>query len=175
MIEYSTPAVYHCTDKALDELDKVQRRFLRAAELTAKDALLLHNLAPLQTRRDIALLGLIHRTVLGKGPPQFQKWFYNEVDKANKPNTLRNAKRHDKQLADLLGFGHAELLRRSFLSLVRVYNSLPQEAVNCKTVSKFQRWLQGVVKRKAEHDEESWETCLNKRRQWVERPRSRSF
>ena len=33
------------------------------------------NLAPLESRRDMAMLGLIHRTLLGQGPPQFQQWF----------------------------------------------------------------------------------------------------
>ena len=33
------------------------------------------HLAPLQVRRDIAMLGLIHRTALGKGPPPFAEHF----------------------------------------------------------------------------------------------------
>ena len=39
------------------------------------DALRSFRLAPLRVRRDIALLGLIHRTVLGRGPKQFQELF----------------------------------------------------------------------------------------------------
>jgi hypothetical protein len=34
-------------------------------------ALITFHLAPLATRRDIAMLGLIHKTILGKGPTQF--------------------------------------------------------------------------------------------------------
>ena len=62
-LEFSTPVVCHCTVTALEDLDRVQRRFLREVGLSPEEALLEYNLAPLQTRRDIAMLGLIHRTV----------------------------------------------------------------------------------------------------------------
>ena len=38
-------------------------------------ALLNFNLAPLATRRDIGMLGVIHRTALGKGPSQLKQHF----------------------------------------------------------------------------------------------------
>eukprot|EP00969_Alexandrium_andersonii_P279798 12368234-Alexandrium_andersonii.AAC.1 len=38
-------------------------------------ALLRFRLAPLAVRRDIALLGLVHRAALGLGPPQLQQIF----------------------------------------------------------------------------------------------------
>ena len=55
----------------LQRLDRIQDRFLEELGLSAAEALLKHNLAPLSTRRDIAMLGLIHRTVLGCGPNTF--------------------------------------------------------------------------------------------------------
>ena len=57
-------------------MDKVQKRFVREMGLTEEEALLHYNLAPPGTRRDMAALGLIHRTVLGLGPPHFKKWFF---------------------------------------------------------------------------------------------------
>ena len=36
---------------------------------------MIFNLAPLETRRDVAILGLIHRTVLGCGPRHFASMF----------------------------------------------------------------------------------------------------
>eukprot|EP00969_Alexandrium_andersonii_P029728 1298020-Alexandrium_andersonii.AAC.1 len=39
-------------------------------EISGRCALFRFRLAPLATRRDIALLGLVHRTVLGQGPPR---------------------------------------------------------------------------------------------------------
>ena len=72
-LEHATAALYHATDTALRKVDRVQDSFLRAAGLTKEEALLQYRLAPLSTRRDIAMLGLIHHTVLGQGPKHFQK------------------------------------------------------------------------------------------------------
>ena len=69
-IESRTPALYHAADTVLARLDAVQRRFLRELGITEAQALLDHNLAPLETRRDIAMLGVIHRAALKLGPPQ---------------------------------------------------------------------------------------------------------
>ena len=68
-----------CTTLAtteLDLLDRVQKRFLREVGLTEEEALCDYHLAPLKCRRDIAVLGLIHRTVLGLGPAHFRNWFF---------------------------------------------------------------------------------------------------
>ena len=69
-IESRTPALYHAADTVLARLDAVQRRFLRELGITEAQALLDHSLAPLETRRDIAMLGVIHRAALKLGPPQ---------------------------------------------------------------------------------------------------------
>ena len=165
MLEFSTPAVYHYTDGVLAEFDKVQNRFLRAAGLTEEDALLKYNLAPLQARRDMALLGLIHRTVLGNGAPQFQKWFSRST-KPEQPDTRGKRAGHEKQLHDHLGFGHSELLRRSPLSLVRVCNKLGKEVVESTIVSTFQSKLQGVLKKSVREGNDKWKNCLNRRKQF---------
>ena len=44
-----------------------QEKLVAAAGLTELEALHECKLAPLAARRDMALLGLMHRTVLGKG------------------------------------------------------------------------------------------------------------
>ena len=70
-IEYRTVAIYHAYNSSHEELLHV-RQILLAAGLSAVEALCNFRLAPLSVRRDIALLGLIHRTVLRRGPKQFQ-------------------------------------------------------------------------------------------------------
>ena len=75
-LKFATPAVFHATATTLEKLDKVQSIFLKEIGLTELEALEKYNLAPLSVRRDVALLGVVHRTVLGKGPPQFRRWFY---------------------------------------------------------------------------------------------------
>ena len=77
-VEYRTPAVYHATCTVLKPLDQLQERFVHETVVTTLEALMEFNLAPLSTRRDIAMLGLIHRTVLRKGPEQFQQFLEPE-------------------------------------------------------------------------------------------------
>ena len=74
-VEYRTPAVYHAAETTLAGIDAVQRRSLRECGLSDEEALLHLNLAPLETRRDIAMLGLIHRSVFGCGPRHFANMF----------------------------------------------------------------------------------------------------
>ncbi len=77
-LEYRTPAIYHASATVLDKVDSVQRVFLRDMSISAEDALMnkSFNLAPLGMRRDIAMLGAIHRAVLKKGPKQLRKCFF---------------------------------------------------------------------------------------------------
>ena len=74
-VEYRTPAVYHATSSVLAQLDRLHDSFLREIGLSREEALIHFNLAPLSMRRDIALLGLLHRSAIGSGPPQFRGLF----------------------------------------------------------------------------------------------------
>ena len=65
-LEYRTAAIYHATRAVLSRLDAVQCRFLRDIGVDEISALVTFHLAPLATRRDIAMLGLIHRTIVAK-------------------------------------------------------------------------------------------------------------
>ena len=49
--------------------DAVQSGFLKDTAVSEVIALVKFHLAPLSTRRDVAMLGLIYRTALGKRPP----------------------------------------------------------------------------------------------------------
>ena len=66
-IEGKTAAIYHVAATQLMRVDKIQKHFLASVGLTELEALCNFRLAPLSSRRDMALLGLIHRTVLGGG------------------------------------------------------------------------------------------------------------
>ena len=69
-IEGKTPAIYHVAQSALQRVDNIQEQFMRSAGLTDIEAICKFRLSPLCSRRDMALLGVIHRTVLGLGPEQ---------------------------------------------------------------------------------------------------------
>ena len=164
MLEFPTPAIYHACNTCLAKLDKVQKRFLREVGLTTEDAFLYFNLAPLQTRRDIAGLGIVHRTVLGQGPSHFKRWFFPSRKVLHCHRTRLQEGRHNRQLHDYLNGEHNELVRRSLLSLPQVYNGLRQEVVNAKSVATFQKKLTNLVRNKLRSGDDKWEHCLNLRR-----------
>ena len=74
-LEYRTACIYHACSTHFDRLDSCQRRFVHELGLSEEQGLLDYNLAPLTSRRDLAMLGVIHRTVLGHGPPHFGVFF----------------------------------------------------------------------------------------------------
>ena len=59
----------------LDCVDRVQRRLLRELGLTELEGLTRYRLAPLPSRRDMAMLGVLHKVVLGLAPPQLAAFF----------------------------------------------------------------------------------------------------
>ena len=77
-LEYRTSAFYHATDTTLKPLDNLQDNFLKKLVIPELTALMEFRLAPLTTRRDIAMLGLVHRAALKEGPPQFWEFFTRE-------------------------------------------------------------------------------------------------
>ena len=74
-IEFRTTAIYHSSDTLLQRVDAIQNRLLRSLGIEELDMLEYVHLAPLRTRRDIAMLGIIHRTILELGPEHFRKFF----------------------------------------------------------------------------------------------------
>jgi len=148
-IESSTPGLYHAAHSVLDKVDRVQRRLLRELGLSELNGLLDYRLAPLPSRRDIAMLGVLHRVTLGDAPPQLAELFpvLGTVWEPWGLRRLRNWRaRHSRQLGTHASFNSTELMRRSLFGLVGCYNLLPQKVVNCKTVKTFQKHLQNALK-----------------------------
>ena len=63
--------MHHALDSVLSVIDRIQHRCCRELGISELQALEWYRLPPLPTRRDIAMLGLMHRRVLGLGPVQF--------------------------------------------------------------------------------------------------------
>ena len=98
ILEFCTPAVYHAPGFFLSALDRVQEAFLSALGLTEEEALVHFRLAPLCARRDLCMLGLVRRTVLGEAPDHFKKFFHQApVDLRAPRSWCAAAARHDKQ------------------------------------------------------------------------------
>ena len=67
-IEGAAPAIYHAAPSTLQPLDAVYYSFLEQIGMSPETALIEHSLAPLGMRRDIAMLGLLHKIALGSAP-----------------------------------------------------------------------------------------------------------
>lgn len=147
-LECRTPAVYHARRNVLEKLDRVQSKFLDDLGIPQVTALMEFNLAPLAARRDMAMLGLVHRAVLGKGPSHFRKLFSIGPD----GNLVDTRSRISEPLA-----------KRSALGLVPVYNLLPDGIRSAKEVHIFQKRLQSELKLRAEAGVEQWENTYSPR------------
>lgn len=157
-IEYRTPAIYHAATRVLRPIDRILPSFLAQLGITPLQAFVHFNLAPLCTRRDIAMLGLVHRAVLKQGPSHF--WQFFVVDSAA---TRFLHRRHNKHIVDWREGRRLDMLDRSVLGLVPVYSILPQAIVNETSVANFQCRLQRIVKRRAIAGAPGWEYTLSPR------------
>ena len=148
-IEYRTPAIYHATRLCLSRIDAIQNRFLKDVGIDNVEALVEFHLAPLSTRRDMAMLGLIHRTALGKGPQQFQTFF----------------RKHDSALTlhDPRAGSRSLLIKRSALGLVAIYNLLPHSFRAARSVPAFQKSLQEMVTKYATSGHPQWSEVFSPR------------
>ena len=165
-IEYRTSAIYHASTTALERINRIQRQFLAEVGISEEDALLHFGLAPLQTRRDIAMLGFLHRAALRKGPVHFHGMF----PFAEERRVPARFARHALQLKDIVGPKYLEITCRSAFGLVSTYNALPRELVdNAGTVPLFQKKLQDMVKDRASRRQSGWQSSLGppaRRRLW---------
>ena len=156
-VEYRTAAIFHATQTELETVDRIQSSFLRDLGISERDVLLEFRLAPLGTRRDIAMLGIIHRAATGRGPPQLRTFF--------RPSQNRvSSRRHKFHLEGGLEGNFLEIARRSCLGLIRVYNALPREVVEdgCK-VEIFQSRLQAIVIANAKDGAHRWDKVFSPR------------
>ena len=68
---------------------------------------------------------------------------------------------HNKQLHDQASGTVTELFRRSIFGYIAIYNRLPQEIVDIKSVKAFQARLQSAIVKLALNDDENWRDSLN--------------
>ena len=117
-------------------------------------------LAPLASRRDIAMLGVIHRTVLGEGPPQLRDLF--QLDRSAVRRSARHT-RHGHQLACHFGDTPLDMIKRSVLGLCHVYNLLPANILQCHSVKAFQGALQHLLCEQAVAGRPQWQALFSPR------------
>ena len=106
------------------------------------------------------MLGVVHRAVLKKGPPQFWKYF-TVVDNLAR---TRSSDRHRLQLRTYRDDKHLDIMSRSVLGLVNVYNLLSAALVeSASEVKDFQTQLQALVLTQLQRGKEDWSRLLSPR------------
>ena len=173
-LESFTPALYHAAPTNLAWSDRVQSCFLREIGLSELEALRNYRLAPLKCRRDMSMLGVLHKVNLGSAPPQLQELFprIGSVDEPAGRSRLRYWRRlHGRQLATPVDWASSDARRRLLFGLVHCYNKLPQKLVDAKTVKSLQRDLQLGLLCAAERGMKEWQLLLSSG--WKQLPRKK--
>ena len=162
-IEYRTSAFYHAAENLLQHIDTVQVRVCKALDVSMEQALMEYNLAPLNARRDISMLGLIHRSIIGAGPDHFSKFFVR-APTPSRPDGRETMRRHSKQVRSLRNGKFLQILSHSVLGLIDVYNLLPEYAVQATSVKLFQHRLQEQMKAAIMDGGKNWSELFSPRR-----------
>ena len=135
---------------------------MRELAISEGDAFIVHRLAPLSLRRDIALLGMLHKRVLGICHPCFADLF----PFAPVPTDGDVHYGHDKQLDNFSddSINRGTLWKRSIFALIHVYNRVPQHIIDLMNVSKFQAALTKIVRTRYENGHADWKHTFDPNR-----------
>ena len=115
-------------------------------------------ISPLTTRRDITILGIIHRAAIGEDPRQLKESFQTDM----RPPGRCTRHRHSRHVFDHFAeCSCPDYLLRSAFGAVDIYNSLPQLVVNSHSVQTFQRRWQQRFKYVATTGYDERCSCLN--------------
>ena len=95
----------------------------------------------------MAILGVIHRAVLGQGPGCFTRFF--RLDSSLPPP--RAPRRHHRHLVEPVGFNVPDYILHSAIGGCRIYNLLPDFIVDAGSVAEFQSRLQALLRARAPH------------------------
>jgi len=131
-------------------LDKMQRWFTRELGLTDTEAFVTHNFAPPGLRRNIGILGFLHKRILHICHPAL----YQAL-----PMLQEGIPRwHDKALHSFLDQvrGHHTMYFRSLYGYIHIYNRLSQGMVDIASVSEFQAKLTHMAKHRAANGDPTW-------------------
>ena len=109
------------------------------------------------------MLGLIHRCLLGRGPPQFNE-FIRRADADPERHTRQSVRRHRFQVRSIVDGHQKELAKRSLLGMLDIYNMLPAAIVErSASVKEFQQALQNMVCDRTQASDSAWEHLYSSR------------
>ena len=148
--EFPNCCIIHATATSLKRLDQLQTSFLSKLDISESAAFLEYNFAPSTLRRDIAVLGLLHKRVLGLAHPSF-----DELLPFLPPESQTQ---HNKMLDSRLSecTKHYRMWSRSIFGKIAVYNMLPSYVIASATVSSFQQALTEIAKERCRNQLVAW-------------------
>ena len=152
--EYQNGTIFHAAPTVLHKLDRMQTSYVHELHITEESAFLDFNFAPSCLRRDISILGFLHKRVLGESHVAIQELF---------PFLPHYPPWHNKQLESHIYdcTARPELFNRSIFGMVHVYNRLPQDIVDLSTVCKFQNALTNIIRYWCNRGHVPWKSCLH--------------
>ena len=154
LMECQSGGIFHASTTLLNKIDGTHRRFLRDIGVSEAAAFLEHNFASPTLRRNIAILGALHKRVLGKSHPVMEQLlpFWSDRFGSNRPD------KHSKQLygSFLVVEAQYQLYQRSIFGMCCVYNNLSQNVVDASSVSQFQSLLTDIVRARCEAGHANW-------------------
>jgi len=157
LMEAHSGGIFHAATSILAQFDNSQRHFVEEIGETEANVFLKFNFAPPTLRRNIAMLGMIHKKVLGKCHPS--------SDALLPPKGFVEEGRHSKQIYPHWNEvkAHRALFNRSIFGMVDIYNNLPQTFVDTQTVSEFQSKLTDIAKLRCERMDLEWSLSFCRR------------
>ena len=149
-VEYHNGIIMHAAPSVVRRLDDMQHSFLREMNLLPESAFLDYNFAPSCLRRDIGILGFLHKRILGHCHTALMQFL---------PPATTDVPWHDKQLDTRSSdrVFRRSLYNKSLFHMIGVYNRLPQEVVDVDNVSGFQRCLTDMARRKCARGALNWQ------------------
>ena len=102
------------------------------------------NLAPLTAWRGIAILWCIHRSTRQHGPPSLWQFFRRKP--SPHVSFARRAQRHSFQVVEWPRGRDLQIMRRSVIGIIRIYNWMPHEAIEKDDVKSFQSALIQILR-----------------------------
>ena len=159
ILEYHSGAILHAAPSSLAKLDDMQKSFLHQLHLTEAVGFLDFNFAPPCLRRDIGMLGFLHKRVLGQCHVAIQR-LLPFID----PAPLWHNKQLDTHMLECVA--RPILFNRSLFGMVAVYNRLSQEMVDFDSVQKFQTNLTRLAKVKCAAGSSRWQQMFRSSGAW---------
>ena len=146
-------AISHAAPSELTPLDDILTRLLVRLQISHEEALMHFHFAPLSARRDMALLSIIHRAALRKGPPQLHHFFMR----------ARAFNGHSRTVLDPCVGRPLLIMRRSIFVFTPFYYNLPEEIIQIQDIVAFQKRLQDMFRKAINENLLNWYSLFRSR------------